>query len=261
MTVEQPTTPRPPLKSDWLGLSPHLIASFWPVERSASSRTWLRIPDSPSVQAPLTESNIEVALNWQSPFEGAGQSAMPTLQAMLQSGALQPAVKSSGAASNFLSGFEGRTGITKLNSTQVFGGMPPLKITVTALFRAWSDPATEVEAPVNQLMKWALPQELAPDGAILSILEAVKGLAKGASLSETAAQALLPSVAPTKIAMHYKGRTYSPLVIESIGLPIGSNVDKNGRYVEHLVPMTLCSLTAIDRKDWEQSNGFGGFSS
>ena len=43
---------------------------------------------------------------------------------------------------------------------------------------------------------------------------------------------------------------YSPLVIESIGQPIDSAIDSDGRYVELLVPMTLCTLTAIDRDDW-----------
>jgi len=53
--------------------------------------------------------------------------------------------------------------------------------------------------------------------------------------------------------MKYKGRTYSPLVIESIGMPMNSPVDSNGRYVEMIVPMTLCTLTAMDRKDWQWS--------
>ena len=55
--------------------------------------------------------------------------------------------------------------------------------------------------------------------------------------------------------MTYKGRTYAPLVIESIGQPISSPVDSNGRYVELLVPMTLCSLTALDRADWKRMGG------
>ena len=62
-----------------------------------------------------------------------------------------------------------------------------------------------------------------------------------------------PSIAPAKIAMQYKGRTFSPLVIESIGMPLSSPVNKDGLYVELAVPMTLCSLTAIDREDWSRS--------
>ena len=76
----------------------------------------------------------------------------------------------------FLAQFEGRTGITKLNSTQVFNGMPPVKIQVTALFRAWRDSMKEVEAPFNKLMEWALPIELSKDGSVLArAAETAKG--------------------------------------------------------------------------------------
>ena len=66
-------------------------------------------------------------------------------------------------------------------------------------------------------------------------------------------EALMPSKSPTRVAMKFKGRTYSPLVIESIGMPMNSPVDANGQYVELAVPMTLCTLTALDRKDWANS--------
>lgn len=47
----------------------------------------------------------------------------------------------------------------------------------------------------------------------------------------------------------------TPLVIESIGQPISSPVDSSGKYVELLVPMTLCTLTAPDREDWKRVSG------
>lgn len=235
-----------------MGLSQHLIASFWEIEKNQNG-IWEKVGDI-SVKAPLTEATMEMVLNWQSPFEQAGaESKAPTLSAMLQSGALQPYVNSDGKAGSMFSKFEGRTGITKLNSTQVFSGMPPVKIQVTALFRAWLDPAKEVEAPFNQLMAWALPVNLAPDGAIMSLLSGIKAVAAGTALSEAAVNALLPSTAPCKIAMKYKGRIYQPLVIESITHPMNSPIDANGQYVELAVPMTLCTLTAIDRADWSNS--------
>lgn len=243
------------LSSLWDGLSPHLLASFWAVERAGSgSRVWTRVEKSPIVKAPLLESSLEMTMGWQSPFENAGaDKGVPAISSMLQSGAIQPWVSGNGKASEIFAKFEGRTGITKLNSTQVFAGMPPLKIQVTALFRAWRDPASEVEAPANQLALWALPQELAQEGPILSLLQGIKKAMEGKPIDEAAAKAMLPSVAPTKIAMKYKGRTYSPLVIESIGMPINAPVDKSGRIVEMQIPMTLCSLTAIDRADWTRS--------
>lgn len=259
-----PSLTAPALGSLWDGLSPHLIASFYEVAKTGEN-SWGQIPDKTDpivVRGPLVDSNLESVLNWQSPFEQAGpESKAPALFAMLQSGALQPIVDSLNPFANkksasdpqaqqqaetFLKQFEGRTGITKLNSTQVFNGMPPVKITVTVLFRAWRDAANEVEAPFNKLMEWALPIELAKDGSLLSrAAETVKG-------TMGYVEALLPSKSPTRIAMKYKGNLYSPLVIESIGMPMNSPVDANGRYVELLVPMTLCTLTALDRADWKQ---------
>lgn len=244
------------LSSLWDGLSDHLIATFYAVE-SGEGASWSRTPGEPTVQAPLTEATIDVQLQWQSPFENSGAEAgVPTLAAMLQSGAFQPVIDATIGAvmpdtsSNLksqLAAFEGRTGITKLNSTQVFNGMPPVRITCTALFRAWRDGRTEVDAPVDQLMRWALPTALSPDGSIL------------ARAAETArgdmglVDAAMPSLSPTKVAMRYKGRTYCPLVIESIGFPLSSPVNSTGNFVQVAVSITLCTLTAIDRTDWENA--------
>lgn len=256
------------LSSEWGGLSPHLLAKFYEVYRDDRGE-WLA-DDGIVVTAPLTESSLDVSLNWQSPFENSGpEASLPALMAMLQSGAIQPLINSAGkaaesgaeavgagglaaAARHFTGsaiaaarGLEGRAGITRLNSTQVSAGMPPVKFQVTALFRAWSDPAKEVEEPFNQLMAWAMPQKLSELGPILS-----RAADYAAGSLDNPADVLAPSLAPTKIGMTYKGKSYSPLVIESIGQPIGSPIDSNGRFVELLVPMSLCSLTALDRDDW-----------
>ena len=146
----------------------------------------------------------------------ASESGAPTLLAMLQAGAIQPIIdalwKNDGSGSlgaeaqqrsnEFIKQFEGRTGITKLNSTQVFNGMPPVKFQVTALFRAWRDPYAEVEAPFNKLMEWSLPVKLSPDGSVLArSAQAVQG-------ESGFIDALVPSIAPTTVAMKYKGRNY-----------------------------------------------------
>lgn len=238
------------LSSIWDGLSPHLIASFYKLEKN-SSGAWVPATDGVVVKATLIESNMEVTLNWQSPFENAGaDNGIPTISAMLQSGAIKPYIDalglSGGKTEDLAKSLEGRTGITKLNSTQVFTGMPPVKIQVTALFRAWLDPAKEVEVPFSKLMEWALPEYLAPEGAILSLAAAAKN-------DTSKIEALLPSKVPSCIALSYKGRVYSPLVIESIAHPMGSPIDTDGRYVELVIPMTLCTLTAFDRADWAKS--------
>lgn len=248
-----PASASPTLSSSWEGLSPHLIAAFFQCDKEGKP------VEGPTVKAPLTEAELEVSLNWQSPFEQAGpESKAPALMAMLQSGALQPFVdavlgKSEGDAStaqqkssDFLRQFEGRTGITKLNSMQVFTGMPPVKIQVQAMFRAWLNPQSEVEAPVNQLMEWALPEKLSSDGTVLTRLV---GVAKG---EKEAVEALMPSLSPVMIGMTYKGRTYAPMVIEMIGIPLSSPIDGMGKFVDMLVPMTISSLSALDREDWKE---------
>ncbi|WP_367155639.1 hypothetical protein [Methylomonas sp. HYX-M1] len=241
--------------SDWGGLSKHLIASFYEVDRDGKRKKHANIV----VKAPIADdANLEVTLNWQSPFEQAGpESSFPSFAALLQSGSTQ-AVESvldvffsksiADDVKPYLKKFEGRTGITKLNSTQVFTGMPPVKLSLNLLFRAWKDPATEVQQPFNQLMSWALPKSLAKDSVLAG---ALTGLMKG---SKDWIEAVLPSESPTLLGMTYKNNRYAPLVIESIQQPISSPVDADGQFVELMVPVSLATLTAIDRNDWATFN-------
>lgn len=251
------------LSSDWAGLSEHLLATFYPVKKDGSPAKNIRA----IVKAPLTESSLDVSLGWQSPFEQmSSENKAPTLFAMLQSGALEPFVnavfnkKSADTAqqksTDFLKQFEGRTGITKLNSVQVFSGMPPLKLPVTALFRARADPANEVEAPINQLMKWALPRELAADHSegLGAAVDDFRNADFSKLVKQDALDALLPSKSPPYIGIAYKNRIYAPMVIESITLPLNSPINVNGEFTEMVVAMTICSLAAWDRRDWRESS-------
>lgn len=258
----KPSTPaRPRLGSKWDGVSPHLLATIFEVRKRDIS-AWDRVPDGPEIVCPLTEANIEFAMNWQSPFENQSLDATaPFFSAMLQSGGFSPvlsafseALKGSGLteglgdkiaqANQDLRGAEGRSTITRLNSTQIFSGMPPVKITASLLFRAWDNPAREVEAPLDQLMKWALPQSISND------VSAVVNAAKFAAGSKEFFDAVMPSKAPLMVGMRYKGRTYAPMVIESVGIPIQSPVTNKGEFTELQLPVTLCTLSAIGRDDW-----------
>lgn len=241
------------LSSHWTGLNKKLLATFWQVNRSGK-----RVSDV-EIQAPLIGGNIEFALAWQSSFENSGaESKAPALMAMLQSGHLQPVLAAlnvggetgnadvpSTTAGEFLAEAEGRTGITILNSTQIFTGMSPYKITGSLLFRAWMNPQTEVMQPVNQFIEWSLPIELSKDGTLINALKAVKG-------ESSFVDALLPSKAPTMVAMKYKDRVYKPLVIEAQTRPLDSPMLSDGNDVETLLPITIASLTAIDSKMWRE---------
>lgn len=236
----------------WDGINPHLIASIYEVDHEREPRE-----GTPAVHCLFVDdANLEATLNWQSPFDGAGPEARaPTLAAMLQSGAIQPLAERFGgageAAKEVSETARGRTGITKLSSTQVFSGMPPLRIQATIMLRAWRDPGAEVEAPLDQLMAWALPRELAPEGTLLTA--AVDWVKQGERDVNGFVEAAMPSFAPSLLALRYKGRLYAPLVIETIGVPLNSPSDKFGRFVQLQLPVTFSTLTAWDRRDWENS--------
>lgn len=236
----------------WDGINPNLVATFYEVDHKGEP-----VDESARVRCLFVDdANLEATLNWQSPFDGAGPEARaPTLAAMLQSGAIQPLAERFGGAGEAVKEVSetarGRTGITKLNSTQVFSGMPPLRIQATIMLRAWRDPGSEVEEPLDQLMAWALPRELAPEGTLLTA--AVDWVREGDRDVNGFVEAAMPSFAPSMLALRYKGRAYAPLVIETIGVPLNSPSDRYGRFVQIQLPVTLSSLTAWDRRDWENS--------
>lgn len=244
------------LASKWDGLSPYLMATIYPVNAQG-----VREPDTDIVLAPVQNDsfNIELCANWQSPFEQTGPEAkMPSLLAMLQSGTLESIgnmllgqdAKGDGVLprlareiTEFSRSGQGRSGMTKLNSTQVFTGAPPVKFSMTLLFRAFSDPTAEVEEPVDQLAKWCLSRDLAPNGNIASAVQSFK---EGRGLLE----ALMPSKAPQLLALNYGGRLFAPVVIESISLPQSVPRSLDGRALNIAVQVNMATLTALDQNDW-----------
>lgn len=244
------TGSQPALKSDWGGLSPHLIAEFYAVKQAdADGVRYERDESQPAVYAPITDGNIETTVNWQSAFENIGpDQKLGTLSAMLQAGGFTPLLRALkerfssfgdviGSVESFAKEMEGRSSFTKLNSTQVFNGMPPLKINVTAHFRAWKDARSEVQAPMNKLMEWALPRQIANDGALVA-------LAKSGNPNPW------QSFRPTVIAMKYAGMLFSPIVIESIPYPLTGPRDGAGNLSHASLTLSLASLTALDSADW-----------
>ncbi len=249
------------LTSVWTGLNPALLAKFYPLKRLAVGSGWQQsldvheisaadkftVDDGYEVHCPITDGTSEITLGWHSPFEGAGaESKAPALSGMLQSGSLSPILQAVGlgkdsAAGKELSSLMGRTGITKLNSTQVFSGMPPVKLTMTLHFRALIDPVEEVRNPLAKLKEWALPQYLADEGLIANALNN----AGKQGLGET----IFPSMAPQIIGMRYGDMTYEPLVIEGISEPITNPRSSDGVMISCSVQVTLATLTALDRRD------------
>lgn len=239
------------LSSLWDGLSPHLIARIFEVNNKGDMT-----PDGPVVRAPFGDDvQLDADFNWQSPFENAGaEGTAPSLSSLLQSGAAKEIAESLGmpdGISGLVKEAQGRTGMTKLNSTQVFNGAPPVRIQGELLLRAWKDPSTEVENPLDQLMQWALPKLLAPEGTMVT---AVAAFAREQEKNARSfVDSFLPSRTPSLLAIIYKGRRYAPMVIERIGVPLGSPVDKTGRFTQLRLPITFASLQAWDRYDWQST--------
>lgn len=242
----------PALTSEWGGLNPNLIATFFAVKKQPSedktSIVWMRDDTQPEVRAPLTEGGAEATQNWQSPFENVGpDQKFSSFSALLQAGgfsslmaqlkAMFPNSETVDAAKSKAESLEGRSNLTKLNSTQVFTGMQPLKISVTAHFRAYRDPISEVREPMDQLMRWGLPQEIAADGPVVQ--------AVGGNITP------FPSRVPQIIGMKYADMLFAPIVIESHPFPITGPRDAAGRLTHAAMTLQLASLTALDRRDWD----------
>ncbi len=216
--------------------------------------SWRRVADSFEVHSPITDGSMEQSQNWNSPFENAGvDGKLSSFSSMLQSGgflaivnALQQTTSKDGAFGKALGvlgtelqGLVGATSVTKLNSTQVFTGSPPLKLTFTAHFRAIRDAASEVGQPLDMLTAWALPRKLAPEGTLLNV-------AQGGG----AVRSVFASDAPPIVAMQYADMLFMPMVIEHITRPLTMPRDKDGRGIGTSVQVTLSSLTALDKADW-----------
>lgn len=247
------------LGSDWGTMSPFLLARIFVCDSKGVADTL----EFAGVYGPLVEGgSINITQNWQSPFENSGpETKAPTLTGLLQTGGLVPVINALQAISPFKEGkvadtldassdklkavmidLQGRTGVTKLNSRQVFAGMPPVKFTFGVRFRATTSAMAEVEAPLARLLEWVFPQELAEDGILSEVLQTTKDV-------DSFIKALFPSKAPKLLGLTHGGRTYPPSVIESIEYPMDAPRDNQGNYIDLTVQVNMSTLTALDRPD------------
>lgn len=238
--------------SNWGAIHPDLIAVFHQIDAQGNAT-------GVSFKALVKDGNIEQQFNWSSPFETlTAESRHPTLMAAAQSGAFgeltqailggtEQSAEQSGVVKTlkeFADSAVGKTGITKVNSRQVFAGHAPLKVTMTLVFRAWQDPQSEVAAPFAALQQMAYPPHMAEN--VLHEAAGKEGLTqKGLAL-------LFPSDAPLFVRLTYKGETYPPLVFESIGKPLDSPYSPMGDlWLE--VPVALESYQSLDWQDIQEA--------
>lgn len=257
--------------SDWEadGLNPNLVCHIRPVDYDGNP-----IGDDEVRCLVIDQAPEQHQENWQSPFENIGpESKAPAIAAMLQSGALAPlaaklkdaagalaqssgsgSLKASvagsvagaaGQAQQSLLDIRGRTGVSKINSTQIHSGSSPVKLAWTLYFKAYKSPLSEVVQPVETLLKWKAPQKLSPDGVIV-------GAVSGSNGQSGILNNLLPSSAPMLLNVRYGGYSYLQMVIESAERNMNAPRDKYGNFIEMAMSVSFASLTALDRDDLVQ---------
>lgn len=201
--------------------------------------------DGEQVVAVGIDGDIELGSQYSSPFENSNpEQKLPTLMGQLQSGDWVNTLDSitsnvfgiqlSGDQKESLNKLEGRSNLTKVNSTQIFVSSQQVQIPMTLCFSAWEDAKIEVEEQVSLLQQWSLPEQL-EEGSIVS------SFAEGQSL-----ESLFPSLAPPFVSLYYGGKKYLPLLIMSVSTPIVVPMDPEGNRMALMVPITLGSRTAWD---------------
>lgn len=246
--VAQGQNPVSGIGSDWTGINKNLLAQVW-----ACDEKGIAIEGDPVIGMVDGAFDLQGSANWQSPFEQSGpESIKPGITAMLQTGSLQSFVNSivqkdgnkaeAGVVNATLDKLKGRSGMTKLNSVQVYTGSAPLKISTTLFFRAFKDPAKEVEAPLEKLAMWCMPRKLAEGGFLENAIKTIRAGGDAVSV-------LFPSEVPQMVGITYAGRTFAPLVIESYSDPLGGPKNANGDRIHAKMQLSFGTLTALDAVD------------
>lgn len=261
------------LGSNWgsFGLNQNLVVKIRAVvegnfEGGQGAQTYEIDASQPSVESLFEDADFAIESQYSTPFESSNpEGRLPNLMGMVQSGQASAAffgffaaagdptgtaaalaeagsfvVDVLGAdellieAQNKLQGLAGRSNFTKLNSRQIFTSSNSVRITGSLVFQAWANAKTEVEDALEQLQKWALPVELSGQSLL------------AAGFSDGFTEAMFPSIIPRMVQLQYGGKTYSPLIIESVSAPITAPMNKDGSRIAVKAQITFLSLTAWD---------------
>lgn len=278
--ASKPTTKSPSVGTVWQqkGLNPHLIARIRRVtegniEGGQGKQTYNVDTTQPFVDGLFEDADFTIESQYSTPFEASNpESRLPNLMGLIQSkqasaalysffiqtneseGVVGAVIEGMEAAANAagitdtaksalsgaesaLRGLGGRSNFTKLNSRQIYTSSNSVRITGSLVFHAWADAKAEVEDAIELLQSWASPIELSDQSLFVSTLES--GISKG----------LFPSLIPPLVQLRYGGKTYNPMVIESVSAPITAPMNKQGNRILVRVQITLLSLMAWDSND------------
>lgn len=260
------------------GLNKNLIVKIRPViegnlEGGQGAQTYEVDTSQPSVESLFEDAEFTIESQYSTPFESSNpEGRLPNLMGMIQSGQVSAAyfnffatvndpmgasgvvaegVSAFGKATDIsdffsatlqegekkLQGLMGRSNFTKLNSRQIFTSSNSIRISGSLVFQAWSDADKEVEQALQQLQRWASAKSLSSQSLIVG------------GLTDSFSNAMFPSEIPPLVQLQYGGKTYNPMIIESVSAPITAPMNKNGHRIAVKVQITLLSLMA-----WDQQN-------
>lgn len=256
------------------GLNKNLVVRIRAViegntEGGQGQQTYTADTSQPTVESLFEDAEFTIESQYSTPFESSNpEGRLPNLMGMIQSGQINAAYYSLFAVSNDPTGFAsklaevgavvadatgvgdmlseaegklqgllGRSNFTKLNSRQIFTSSNSVRISGSLIFSAWANAQTEVEDALQQLQRWASPAKLSSESLL------VGGLKDGFS------EAMFPSIIPALVQLQYGGKTYSPMVIESVSAPIKAPMNKDGSRIAVRAQVTLLSLTAWDAQN------------
>ncbi|OTG87866.1 hypothetical protein [Acinetobacter sp. ANC 3813] len=212
------------------------------------------IDSDEQVVAVASEGEVHLESQYSTPFENSNpEQRLPTLIGMLQSGDWTNTASSvlGGVFGTELSAdkqeamniFEGRSNLTKTNSTQIFVSSAPFSMNMTLYFEAWENAKFEVENQIRLLMRWTLPEKLENGSLIASVAEN-KNL-----------QSLFPSIIPPYLALYHGGKKYAPMILNSLSAPIAVPMDSEGNRMALQVQASFLSRTAWDAENINQIYG------
>lgn len=237
-------------------LNKHLLAYVRLYEPTAD--------DPYQVCAILEDGEFGLENQYSTPFENSNpEGRMPNLMGMIQSGQMITSINdvmnigsnsssiltdNQGADSpqdqgvlgqlfDKLEGLKGHSTFTKLNSEQIYTSSNSVKISGTLVLSAWINANLEVEKALQKLQEWATPKYLADKSALMS------------GLQQKSLEGFFPSLIPPAVSLVYGGKTYGPLVIESLSAPITAPMTADGSRIA-----VKCQVTFSSQKAWDKGD-------
>ena len=212
----------------------------------------------------LEDAEFALENQYSTPFENSNpEGRMPNLMGMIQSGQMitsltdviniggfsAPSSQDSengsapqdkgmlGQVFDKLEGLKGRSTFTKLNSQQIYTSSNSVKISGTLVLSAWRNAHLEVERALQKLQEWATPKKLADKSALMS------------GLQQKTLEGFFPSIIPPTVSLVYGGKTYEPLVIESLSAPITAPMTADGSRIA-----VKCQVSFSSEKAWDKGD-------